>query len=136
MELKLLNKKTKISPKNLFLIDGIGALCSAFFLGIIFTQFNKLVGIPISSLYVLASIPCFFALLDAYFYFNSKRKSHINLRVIALFNFLYCIISLILVAIHRDKLTYLAWAYILLELSIICVLIFCELKVAKQLSKT
>ncbi|SEB36809.1 hypothetical protein SAMN04489761_0196 [Tenacibaculum sp. MAR_2009_124] len=124
----MLSKKIKKLPKTLFLIDGIGALCSAFFLGFIFTYFNALVGIPIPSLYLLASFPCFYILLDVYFYCNSDKNINNHLRIIAFLNFLYCIISLILVIKHREKTTYLGWAYILLELMLISILIFLELK--------
>ncbi len=125
----------RISARNLFLIDGIGASCSALFLGVIFTQFNELVGIPISSLYLLAGIPCFFILLDVYFYKNIQIKTTKALKTIAFLNFLYCLISLIIVFTHRDRLTCLGWAYILLEILVISVLTFIELRTAKHLNK-
>ena len=40
----------------MFLIDGVGALVSAFMLGVVLTQFDSLFGMPISTLNILRLI--------------------------------------------------------------------------------
>lgn len=123
----------KINPKTLFIIDGIGALCSVFFLGFVLVKFKTLVGIPVSSLYVLAGIPCFYAVLDFYFYVNKNNLTGFFLKLIGNLNITYCIFSLSIAFMHIKTLTMLGWMYILVEICIISVLVYFELKISNQL---
>ena len=53
-------------PKVLFLVDGLGALLSAFLLGFVLVRLERVFGIPPDALYLLATVPCLFALYDFY----------------------------------------------------------------------
>ncbi|MEM6633615.1 MAG: hypothetical protein AAF694_28335 [Bacteroidota bacterium] len=62
------------SPKKLLIIDGLGALLSAFLLGVVLVRFESQVGMPRNSLYVLAAFPCIFAIYDLISYFQGPQK--------------------------------------------------------------
>jgi len=108
-------KTTK--PYHLFLIDGVGALVSIFFLGFVLVRLNHLVGIPINTLYILAAIPCFFFLFDVYSLYQASPYR--NLKVIALLNLSYCLLSLALLVKDYSYITTLGWVYVIVEIIIV-----------------
>ncbi|MBQ4822553.1 hypothetical protein [Aquimarina sp. MMG016] len=124
------------NPKRLFLIDGIGAIVSAFLLGIVLVKLESFFGIPISMLYVLASLPVFFAIYDLYSYQKDNDKLTGLLKGIAIMNLLYCKLSIGLTIFHYQKITHWGWTYIIVEVLIIIILAIIELKVAKELNTT
>jgi hypothetical protein len=65
----MLNKITS-NPKLLFLIDGVGALLSAFLLGVVLASAETTFGMPSKTLYFLATLACLFAL---YSFWNHVR---------------------------------------------------------------
>lgn len=121
------------NPKRLFLLDALGAIVSAFLLGVVLVQFEALFGIPSSTLYALAAIPVLFALFDFYSSRQDRSKLSGLLKAIASMNLLYCLLSLGLAFFHFSSITILGWAYILGEIGIISVLALLELRVAKRL---
>ncbi len=118
------------NPRKLFLLDGIGALVSAFFLGVVLVQLEHIFGIPPSALYVLAFIPCVFAAYDFFCYWKIKENWRGYLKAIAIANLLYCVLSLGFAFYHLEQITYLGWAYIIIEILIILVLAKIELNAA------
>ena len=120
-----------LRAKTLFLIDGFGAILSAFLLGFILVKFESTFGMPRQTLYFLALLPCFFALYDFICYFRLTTNWGSFLKGIAVANFTYCCISLVFVFLHYPKLTMLGLIYFLLEVLIVFVLACVELKVSK-----
>jgi len=123
-------------PKQLFLIDAGGALLSAFLLGVVLVKLESTFGIPRSALYVLAAIPCFFAVYDLLCYFMAKGKATFFLKGIAYANVLYCCLSIGLAFYHAASITILGWLYILGEVLIVVFLARLELQAfSKNLKK-
>lgn len=122
-----------LKPKRLFIIDGLGALLSAFLLGVVLVQWQSAIGIPTSTLYFLASMPIGFALSDMLAYFFATNHIASSLKGIAILNILYCVISLILVLSHLETVTLLGWSYIIIEVIIIITLVYLEFKVANSI---
>ncbi len=121
------------NPRRLFVVDGIGAILSAFLLGVVLLRLEHLFGIPASALYVLASLPIVFALFDFYCYhFVQKRFAH-YFNILAIVNLGYCCLSIGFAAYHSDAITSLGWLYILIEILIVIYVARIELKVAKIL---
>lgn len=56
----IINKITS-NPKMIFIIDGFGAVISAFLLGVILVMFEDTFGMPRQTLYLLALIAVGFA---------------------------------------------------------------------------
>lgn len=121
--------------KKLFLIDGIGALVSAFLLGVVLVQFEAYFGIPTSTLYILAALPCVFAIYDFYCFFALKENLANHLKRIAVVNILYCFLSIGFAIYHSSEIKNLGWAYIILEVIIVLALAMFELKTANQQGK-
>ncbi len=118
-------------PKNLFLLDGVGAFVSIIMLGGVLVALQSYVGIPKSALYILAAIPIFFLLFDVYSYMSKSAYDNRNLKVIATLNSLYCICSLGMTFYHRATVTMLGWLYILSEIFVLVYIVYLELKSAK-----
>lgn len=55
-------KKYSNQARQLFVIDGIGALISCFLLGIVLVYFNEWIGLSKPTLYFLAFFPLLFAI--------------------------------------------------------------------------
>ncbi len=124
---QIINKVT-MNPKQLFLIDGLGAVLSAFLLGVVLVRFENFIGMPQKTLYLLAILPCIFAFYDFFCYLRVKEYRKPYLKVIAFSNLVYCFISIGFLFRHRQELTNLGWVYFLLEILIILILVVIELK--------
>ena len=129
-------KELASNPKQLFLIDGIGATVSAVMLGIVLVQLESMFGIPKSVLYFLAALPCFFAIYDCFCYRNINNTKNIGfyLKIIAVVNLLYCCLSLGLAFYHYETIKMLGWLYIVGEILIVMVLVSIEWRVANTIN--
>ncbi len=116
--------------KKLFLLDGFGAILSALLLGIVLVKLEKYFGIPKTTLYVLATLPCFFAIYDFFCYFKIEKNLEKFLKPIAIVNILYCFLSIGLTSFHYKAVTYLGWIYIIGEVIIVLGIAIIELKAA------
>lgn len=121
-------------PKVLFLIDGLGAALTAFTLFFVLKHNYELFGIPPNVLNYLSVIGLAYCIYSAVCYFTLKKIIVPFLRLIAVMNFLYCLLSIGMLFIHYSELTRVGLAYLLAEITIIAVLGYTELKVANTLS--
>lgn len=133
MSITRIAERFTTNPKTLFLIDGVGAVVSAFMLGVVLVSLEPSFGIPASSLYFLATLPLCFAIYDLYCYRRVNSGLGSYLRGIAVVNLLYCCLSMGFALYHSETLTALAWACILTEILIVAVLAMFELRVAGTL---
>lgn len=132
---QIINKMI-LNPRRLFLIDGVGAVLSAIFLGVVLVRFEKIFGMPKEMLYFLAFLPCIFVIYDIYCYLRIQEYQKPFLKIIAFANLIYCCISIAMVFLHYRELTNLGLVYFILEVLIIVILIIIELKTdAKLMSK-
>ena len=122
----------RLGVRQLLLIDLVGALVSAFLLGVVLPISQALFGIPLSVLYTLAAVPVGFALLDWYSLGRSSEGKVRGLRLIALLNGGYCGLSLVLGWWHRGQLTALGWGYLTGEVLVVLALAFLEWLVADR----
>ena len=133
--LKQFYKKIKLQPKLLFIIDGSGAILSAFLLGVVLVRFERIFGIPSSTLYFLALPPLFFAIYD----FLSYRQNPVYigrlLIGIGIMNLLYCVLSIGLAFYHINTITHFGWTYILVEILVVITLAIIELRMANRMTK-
>ena len=125
--------KADLKPDTLFVLDGLGALISALFLGFILVRFEHIVGIPATTLYFLAVFPLFFFFFDLYCLKRNEKSTGKLLTVLAFFNFGYCLISLSFAIYHRASLSAYGWIYISVELVILLVLARVEFYAGKKI---
>lgn len=116
------------SPKTLFLIDCLGALLSAFLVGIILTRFESDFGLPRKAAFYLSIIPCVYAIYSFMGFLLIKENWKPYLRIIALANLLYCCLTISLVIYFYQHLTALGLLYFVGEVVVIVGLAFVELK--------
>ena len=117
--------------KRLFLIDAIGALISSFTLGLIFLKFQIYFGLPKNVLLVLAIIPIFFALFSFTCYFGNVKQLKKKIKIIAIANLSYCLLTISLCLFYFEKTTLLGFAYFLGETIIVTILSIYELKATR-----
>ena len=121
----------QFQPRTLFLIDGIGALLSAFLLGVLLPQFEPYFGITSKSLLILSSIAVLFAFYSFFHYTFLPEKWRLRLRIIALLNLAYVVFTVGVVLNLRDEITTLGIVYFSLEILIVTLLAFFELRKAR-----
>jgi len=122
------------NPKHMFFVDGLGALISAFFLGVPMVHFNEYIGIPIRALYGLATLALVFLVYDLFCLFFLKEGQSKYLYIIAGVNMGYCLLSVGVAIFHRSSLTFWAWLYIIVEIVLISFIVNLEIKLAKQIN--
>ncbi len=115
--------------QKIFLIDGFGALLSALFLWII-SNYEHIFGISQNIIFSLLILPILFSVYSFYNYFFIKKNWQLFLKIIAILNIFYCILTLFLVVLHFNSLTFLGVLYFVLESVIIIILASIELKIA------
>lgn len=127
--------KAGFDANKLFLVDGFGALVSAFLLAVVLVQFESYFGIPPSALYFLAVFPVIFAIYDFYCFYKVRNKRGPFLTGIAVANLLYCCLSLGVLFYHLETVTWLGYIYILAEIVVVSLLAAFELTTAKKLMR-
>ncbi|MFK8058385.1 MAG: hypothetical protein AB8F78_19830 [Saprospiraceae bacterium] len=123
-------KLTSLPARTLFLIDGFGAMLSAFMLGFVLMNNQPLIGMPVEVLQILASIPCIFAMYSFAGRFIIKGRVEPYLKWIAIANLMYCLTTAGLVLLFFPELTGLGIAYFVVEIAIVVYLSRAELIVA------
>ncbi|MFM8741568.1 MAG: hypothetical protein ACKOC0_15405 [Cytophagales bacterium] len=115
-------------PKFLFLIDGLGALLTTSLLFFALRANHHLIGIPQHIIGYLASIAFLYFIFSSCCFSLVKLRKRKFLTVIGAANFLYCILTLSLMILYRDTITFLGIAYFSIEILIIAALSIVELQ--------
>lgn len=120
-------------PKTLFLIDGLGAMLTAFILYFLLRNYNEYFGIPIILLTCLSVLAVCFSLYSIACSFFLKGTWFPFIIAISICNLLYCILTIVLVAVYRATITIAGTTYFFVEIVIICALVYIEYNVAKEI---
>lgn len=115
-----------IKPKTLFLIDALGAGASAFNLFVILRAFNAQIGMPELWLVYLSVIALVFCCYSTACYILTDKIWKPYLRITAIANTSYCLLTGILAGIHFQHLSMLGICYFGIEISIILTLALAE----------
>ncbi|WP_299315064.1 hypothetical protein [uncultured Aquimarina sp.] len=124
----LINTFSK-KPRQLFFIDGLGALLTIFFLTIVLTTFQEYIGMPKKTLYFLSVIAVIYGIHSISCYFLNPRNWHPFLKIIAFANLAYCFITIVFIYYYFQNMTVLGLLYFFLELLVIFGLVAIELMV-------
>jgi hypothetical protein len=121
-----------ISYRNIFLVDGLGAMTSAFLLWIMTGNLHAYVGMPVPVLNALAIAAVFFCLysLTCFFYAGSRWKPF--LRAIAMINLLYCLTTAACLVRYWPLLKTPGKIYFILEILVILALAYLEMTLVRQ----
>ncbi len=126
--MKILDRLS-LNSKNLFLIDGLGALLTAFLVGIVLRMFEDAFGMPSKFLTILSILACAFALYSMSCYFFVGKNWRTYLKIIAVANLMYCLLTAVLVMLLYQQITILGIIYFIGEILIILGLVYVELSV-------
>ena len=121
-----------LNPKSLFLIDGLGAFLTAFLVGVILRKFEDNFGMPQKHLIILSILACIFAVYSMSCYFFVGKNWRTYLKIIAVANLMYCLLTAILVIVLYQQLTILGITYFIGEILIIIGLVYAELSVSSK----
>lgn len=123
--------KLSAKPRFALLIDAVGALTTAFMLGIVLASNTDVFGMPTDVLYPLAGIALCFAVYSFCGYLFAKKYG-MYIRIIALANLSYCLASTVLTTINSHVLSTLGLMYFAGEIILIMVIAYIEWQVAKN----
>ncbi|MCO4752873.1 MAG: hypothetical protein KC478_00255 [Bacteriovoracaceae bacterium] len=104
-----------ISRRHILLIDGLGALLSTSFLGLLLPFFQSFIGIPTNALYLLAVVAAFLCIFSLYRFFQSFQAQDKDLKFIVVANAIYCLLSISALALYWEEITMIGLAYFLIE---------------------
>ncbi len=127
----LINQLTS-NPRKLFLIDGLGAFLTAFFLLAILARFQEYFGMPKTIPYFLSAVACIYMMYSLCCYLFVFSNWHPYLKAITIANIVYCCITTALLVYFYQNLTMLGLIYFLLEIILMGSLIFLELTVLSK----
>jgi hypothetical protein len=117
-------------PRKLFLLDGIGAIISALFLGVVLYQFETFFGMPRPALVPLAGAAVGFAIFSLTCAAVQPKNWRIFVRLIASFNFIYAVVTFVILIRGNHPLTPFGVVYFVNELIVLALIITLELKTA------
>lgn len=103
------------SPRQVFLADAFGALLTATILGLALPLLTSHLGMPKTYLYILAAIVLGFFLYSLSIYWIRPKRWVTYLRLIAVANASYCILTLSLLYQLREAVTLLGTVYFIGE---------------------
>lgn len=117
-------------PRQLFLIDSIGAMLTATLLAMVLARLEGIFGMQPAPLYILAAIAGLFAVYSMGCYLLKPANWRPFLKAIALANLAYCCFTLVLVFFFVPGVTAFGIAYFVGEGLIVGALVFLELRTA------
>jgi hypothetical protein len=120
------------NPKQIFLIDGFGALVTTFSLAVVLVIFESHFGMPRKILYILSFAACIFAIYSFSCALRMPEKWQPFLKAIAIMNFMYCCATFFLLYYFYENLTILGLTYFILEIIVILILVKIEFMLATK----
>ena len=126
------NQMLPTNPYQLFKLDAIGAIVTAFMLGVVLVKFQSFFGVPIEVLRILSIIPCLYFLYSFFCFWQKSQDWRPYLKGIAFANLAYCLLTLALMIFNSESFTLFGYLYFIGEIIIIVVLSRHELSVASS----
>lgn len=121
-----------LKPRDWIKIDCLGAAVSALSLGIILPLFPKHIAMPEPVLMQLAGIACVLMAVGLFGLLTLLIPVKKMLRVLATLNSLYMVYTIALVIRHHGQLLLWDYLYFVSEITIILVLSFIEVVIARR----
>lgn len=123
------------TPRTLFLLDGGGAALTTFFLFFVLRPYSHYFGMPTSILTSLAVIGLTLCAFSSTCFLLLKRNWTPFLRIMSCANLIYCAFTIGAITIYFNNLTTLGWTYFLVEITLIVILVYIELRIATEVKK-
>lgn len=115
-----------IRPTKIFLLDSLGALLTTILIGVVLTNFQDYIGMPLDILFTLAGVALIFCVYSISCFVFLKKNWKPFLKAIAIANLLYCLATTVLIITFYPQLTILGLLYFIGEIIVIVVLVYFE----------
>jgi hypothetical protein len=123
-----------VNPRNIFLLDAIGACVSAISLGVILPLLHAWIGMPLHVLYGLCACAVFFALYSFSRYAWADYQNGLWLKIVIALNLTYCLVSAFFLWLYWPQLKTLGTLYFVSEKLVVLGVVGLEWKTLKQIS--
>jgi len=123
-------EKLSSNPRQLFLIDGLGALVTACLTGLVLARLEAVFGIPPKILYTLSFVALLYAVYSITCFCITPTHWRPFLKAIALANLIYILITMGIVFYHWSHVSVLGLFYFIGEFVVVGALIYVEFKTA------
>lgn len=133
--LKTIINQLKEQQNKLFLIDSIGAFLTALLLFAVLRNFNQYIGLSKTVLACLAFAAFSLCLYSAACFLFLRQYRGVFLWGIGIANLLYCILTIAVIIVYYPFITVIGLCYFFIEIIIICILVYIELKAASAASR-
>ena len=121
-------KQFTAKPKNVFLIDGFGALLTFILLFLVLRTFNSFFGLPKTTFEYLSLLASIFSIYSLACFFLVKNNWKLYLKIICTANILYCILTFGIILYNYESISIFGIVYFLGEIVVIAGLVFVEIK--------
>ncbi|PBI86814.1 hypothetical protein BSF41_32710 [Flavobacterium sp. ACN2] len=121
-------------PKNIFLVDGFGALLTTILLFFVLRNFNDFFGLSKDIFEYLSIISCTFFVYSISCYSLVKQNWKSFLKIIYTANILYCILTFGILIHNYESISIFGIIYFLVEIAVIIWLVTLEIKIIKSKS--
>ena len=122
-------------PKQLFLLDALGAFITATFIGVVMRSHFDIFGLAAQEAFVMSFIAYSFFCFSGICYLFVRNKQYQYILIIASANLLYTLLSFFIFLNHFKDLTPFGIVYLISEIVTIMLLVTLEFSVAKNLMK-
>lgn len=115
-------------PKNIFLLDGFGALLTAFLLFLVLSTFNTFFGLSKTTLEYLSLLALVFSVYSFSCFLLITNNWKPYLKIICITNILYCLLTFGIILYYYESISVFGIAYFLGEIIVICGIVFLEIR--------
>ncbi|CAD0007338.1 hypothetical protein [Flavobacterium chungangense] len=119
-------------PKNIFLLDGFGALLTTLLLFFVLRTFNDFFGLSKSILGYLAALALVFSIYSIFCYFLVSDNWKSFLKIICAANIFYCFLTIGILVFNYHNISIFGIAYFLGEIAVIVGIVFLEIKMIRE----
>lgn len=119
-------------PKNIFLLDGFGALLTTLLIFFVLRTFNDFFGLSKSILGYLAALALVFSIYSIFCYFLVSDNWKLFLKIICIANIFYCVLTFGVVIFNYQNISILGIIYFLGEIIVIVGVVYLEITVIKR----
>ncbi|MEZ0609266.1 hypothetical protein ACAW74_12155 [Fibrella sp. WM1] len=117
-------------PAHLFLLDGVGALITGGTLFCVARWYPTALGLPPNLLAILGRVAFVYAVYSMTCYLVRPRNTRLFLRFIAVANLVYCLLMLLAVIYHFQRMTIPGLVYFFVEDVVVVCLVYVELTIS------
>lgn len=120
------------TPKNIFLLDSLGALLTSLLLFLFLRTFNNFFGLSKTTLEYLSLLALTFSIYSLTCFFLAKNNWKLYLKIICTANILYCVLTFGILLYNYKSISIFGIIYFLVEIVVIAGLVFLEIKTIRK----